>query len=719
MYRREGSMLQLKLNYSQRRGYHFTLPAADRHLAVEHKFIHIQQMSKKTVGCSTEKLSQINSRCRDVIQKILACTTKLIGELVEDLQKKLHVLFQLSESVALLDMLASFATYVRESGSAFVRPTIGESDELVLKASRHPLLERLGEHSAVPNDVFMTPACNTQLITGPNMAGKSTYLRQVALVCLMAHIGCPVPAEEAEIPLLQRVFTRISTSDSLQAGASSFVSEMREASYILHNLRNDAAALVLFDELGRGTSNRDGASLAWAIIEYVQQFPRTVTLFASHYLQLANLHQLYPNIKCLRMSVQPADRRLHFEYKVQMGVATKSQYMTDFLAEVAGIPASVCRLAKELSGRVQFDTVDGSAQRSREEASRNSIAERLLLLKRNSTLSEDDLRLFLLDLQKRLRVEQPGRGAAERCVPRSGAPPRSEQHTESRPRTMREFCSSPAAKSQASILPRLENEAGKGAALVSQGHRDRESLVSGDGQHSRAHSSRPAHPQPQHSADAVRQHPLEIPTTPRAESDNVRMPRRMSLYPSPNAHRQPPLGEVDREAGEIRYVEQHELLPDTEIMSGARCTRDAVPGADEMDVDGDDLSRSSGAHEAVDALSSKDAPCVARSGVSKRDLASALRQFISKSAEVAAAESGTVQHNQPDDDMQLSNENTISLQIAPSSGGPLTEPSQFGATGCSMHVAIGPSVAYSRPQDPSPEPPSSVALALMALASAE
>jgi DNA mismatch repair protein MSH4 len=182
MYRRDGSLHQLKLNYSQRRGYHFTLPASDRHLAVEQKFIHIQQMSKKTVGCSTEKLSQINSRCRDVIQKILACTTKLIGELVEELQKKLHVLFQLSESVALLDMLASFATHVRESGSAFARPTIGESDELVLKASRHPLLERLGEHSAVPNDAFMTPACNTQLITGPNMAGKSTYLRQVALV---------------------------------------------------------------------------------------------------------------------------------------------------------------------------------------------------------------------------------------------------------------------------------------------------------------------------------------------------------------------------------------------------------------------------------------------------------------------------------------------------------------------------------------------------------
>jgi len=445
------SMNQLKLNYSQRRGYHFTLPASDRSLAVDHNFIHIQQMSKKTVGCSTEKLAQINARCRDVIQKILASTTKLIGELVEEIQKKLHVLFQLSESIALLDMIASFVTYVQQSGAVFARPTIGGSSELVLKASRHPILERLGEHSSVPNDVFMTPSCNMQLVTGPNMAGKSTYLRQVALICLMAHIGCPVPAVQAQIPLLKRIFTRISTSDSLQANASSFVSEMRETSYILHNLEEDSSALVLFDELGRGTSNRDGASLAWAIIEFVQRFRRTFTIFASHYLQVANLQHLYPNIKCLRMSVAPSERRLVFEYKVRTGVATKSQYMTDFLAEVAGIPASVCERAKRMSFQVSFDSVDSSSQRSRVEASRNSIAERLVLLKRNSTLSDQDLSLYLADFQNRLRLESGPHVVLQRS-PTTSPSEASEQRTDQRSRAIREICPSPAPGCETRIL---------------------------------------------------------------------------------------------------------------------------------------------------------------------------------------------------------------------------------------------------------------------------
>jgi len=282
-----------------------------------------------------------------------------------------------------------------------------------------PIAASLGEHSAVPNDVFVTPACNLQLITGPNMAGKSTYLRQVALICLMAHIGCPVPAEDAQVPLLQRVFTRISTSDSLETNASSFVSEMRETSYILRNVRPGCAALVLFDELGRGTSNRAGASLAWAIAEFVQQHRTTFTLFATHYLQLANLQRLYPTVKCLSMAVEPTDRRLCFEYKVQTGVATTAQYCTDFLAEVAGIPAGVCAAAKRLAERVEFDPVDANAERSRAEANRNSIAERLVMLQRSSTLSDDDLSRFMHDLQGRVRG-----GIQTAAGPRATAPPR-------------------------------------------------------------------------------------------------------------------------------------------------------------------------------------------------------------------------------------------------------------------------------------------------------
>lgn len=536
----------------------------------------------------------------------------------------------------------------------------------------------------------------------------------------MAHIGCPVPAEEAEIPLLQRVFTRISTSDSLQAGASNFVSEMREASYILHNLRKDAAALVLFDELGRGTSNRDGASLAWAIIEHVQQFPRTFTLFASHYLQLANLHQLYPNIKCLRMSVKPADRRLHFEYKVQMGVATKSQYMTNFLAEVAGIPASVCRTAKELAARVQFDTVDGSAQRSREEASRNSIAERLLLLKRNSTLSEEDLRLFLLDLQKRLRVEHVGRGPTDKRPPGSGGASTSERHTESRPRTLRESRSSPAL-SQASILPRLEDDAEIDAAMAMRSPRDREGLGFGHGQHSPAHSIRhssahsirhsPAHsirhsppqslrspaPEPQRPSSALRQHTPHLPNTPRAEPDNTHMPRRVSLFPSPNGPRAPSPGQTDRDAGAAGDGVQHELPTENDVRSSSRGALDTVPTADAMDVDGDALPSNGDAGEA-------------RHATSKPGLGSALKRFLSKAPETAAEEARAAQHDQADAEMHLSNEKA--------SGSQAEHSQRLEMTASSMHVAIGPVSPHGSPDQSQASSPS-IALALMALASAQ
>ena len=235
------------------------------------------------------------------IGQILLTTEKEMAGLVEKIQQQVHVLFQVSESVALLDMMVAFGAHVKLAGGDWARPRMDgtASASLVLKQARHPILDRFGEHSLVANDVYATPASNFALITGPNMAGKSTYLRMTALVCLMAHVGCLVPASQANVPLLSRVFTRIASSDCLESCTSTFAGEMRETTYIVRNL--GPSALVLVDELGRGTSNRDGASLAWAVAEELLNAPRTFTFFATHYLHLANLKNLYPNVRTLMM----------------------------------------------------------------------------------------------------------------------------------------------------------------------------------------------------------------------------------------------------------------------------------------------------------------------------------------------------------------------------------------------------------------------------------
>ena len=288
--------------------------------------------------------------------------------LVEKIQQQVHVLFQVSESVALLDMMAAFGAHVKLAGGDWARPRMdgAASASLVLKQARHPILDRFGEHSLVANDVYATPASNFALITGPNMAGKSTYLRMTALVCLMAHVGCLVPASQANVPLLSRVFTRIASSDCLESCTSTFAGEMRETTYIVRNL--GPSALVLVDELGRGTSNRDGASLAWAVAEELLSAPRTFTFFATHYLHLANLKNLYPNVRTLMhdvvrasrcmlpgyhsyqvrtlmMAVEPSASRLRFMYHVQEGVCVQRQYCTEFLAELAGTHPRPCRPA--------------------------------------------------------------------------------------------------------------------------------------------------------------------------------------------------------------------------------------------------------------------------------------------------------------------------------------------------------------------------------------
>ena len=262
--------------------------------------------------------------------------------------------------IARLDCLLSFANAAR--ANKYIRPVVADDDILDIKQGRHPVIEKqlpAGE-KYIANDVYLdTETQQIIIITGPNMAGKSALLRQTALITLMAQIGCFVPAESAHIGLVDKIFTRVGASDNISLGESTFMVEMNEASNILNNL--SSRSLVLFDELGRGTSTYDGISIAWAIVEYIHENKKgkARTLFATHYHELNEMEQIFPRIKNYNVSVREVDGKVIFLRKLERGGSEHSFGI--HVAKLAGMPKSIVKRAnvilKELesgSGKEQL-----------------------------------------------------------------------------------------------------------------------------------------------------------------------------------------------------------------------------------------------------------------------------------------------------------------------------------------------------------------------------
>ena len=257
--------------------------------------------------------------------------------------------------VAKIDCLLSFAKAAEEHG--YVRPVI-EADEIVLdiKQGRHPVIETqlpVGE-SYVPNDVYLDDRRQQIIIiTGPNMAGKSALLRQTALITLMAQTGCYVPAESAKIGLVDKIFTRVGASDNISLGESTFMVEMTEAANILNNAT--PRSLVLFDELGRGTSTYDGISIAWAIVEYLHEHPKAAarTLFATHYHELNEMEKNFKRIKNYNVSVREVDGKVIFLRKLERGGSEHSFGI--HVAQIAGMPKSIVRRAEAILKQLEAD----------------------------------------------------------------------------------------------------------------------------------------------------------------------------------------------------------------------------------------------------------------------------------------------------------------------------------------------------------------------------
>ena len=303
----------------------------------------------------TQELKEYEEKILGAEDKILALETRLFGELVADMQEYIPAIQADAALVAKIDCLLSFAKAAEEHG--YVRPVI-EADDIVLdiKQGRHSVIETqlpVGE-SYVPNDVYLDDRRQQIIIiTGPNMAGKSALLRQTALITLMAQTGCYVPAESAKIGLVDKIFTRVGASDNISLGESTFMVEMTEAANILNNAT--PRSLVLFDELGRGTSTYDGISIAWAIVEYLHEHPKAAarTLFATHYHELNEMEKNFTRIKNYNVSVREVGGKVIFLRKLERGGSEHSFGI--HVAQIAGMPKSIVRRAEAILKQLEAD----------------------------------------------------------------------------------------------------------------------------------------------------------------------------------------------------------------------------------------------------------------------------------------------------------------------------------------------------------------------------
>ena len=295
----------------------------------------------------TEELKEYEHKILGAEDKIRALETRLFNELVEIVSRHIEPIQKNAFLLAKLDCFCAFAKISEQYN--YSKPIINNSLEINIKNGRHPVIEKSipAAESYIPNDVFLDEKTQQiMMITGPNMSGKSALLRQTALIVLMAQVGCFVPAEQAEIGVVDKIFTRVGASDNISSGESTFMVEMNETASILNNLSK--RSLILLDEIGRGTSTYDGISIAWAIAEYLHEFPnaKAKTLFATHYHELNSMSSIYPRIKNFNVSVKEMGKRILFLRKLVEGGSEHSFGI--HVARLAGMPLSVIKKSEEI-----------------------------------------------------------------------------------------------------------------------------------------------------------------------------------------------------------------------------------------------------------------------------------------------------------------------------------------------------------------------------------
>jgi len=350
----------------------------------------------------TEELKEYEEKILGAEDKMVVIEQRIFQSLLQNAMDFVSPIQQNARIVAQVDCLLSFAEIATTND--YVKPVIYDSTVLDIKAGRHPVIEQQLPHGEeyIPNDVFLdNDTQQIMIITGPNMAGKSALLRQTALIVLMAQMGCYVPAKSAEIGLVDKVFTRVGASDNLSKGESTFMVEMTETASILNNLSD--RSLVLMDEIGRGTSTYDGVSIAWSIVEFLHNHPKSKakTLFATHYHELNQLAHDFPRIKNFNVSVKEIDGEIIFLRKLKKGGSEHSFGI--HVAHLAGMPNPVVLRANEIMHHLEKDKIRDKANRKIEEVPKNNY--QLNMFEADPVLSEIKDLLDKLDINSMSPVE--------------------------------------------------------------------------------------------------------------------------------------------------------------------------------------------------------------------------------------------------------------------------------------------------------------------------
>lgn len=400
--------LPLRTSFSTARGFFIqmnmegnlqqTLPA---------EFIKVTRV-KNTCSFTSVDLIKMNERCQECLKEIYHMSYLIVCKLLGEIYEHIHCLYKLSDSVSMLDMLLSFANIC--TFSEYVRPEF--TDTTAIKQGWHPILEKIALGKPVSNDTFISEGNNFIILTGPNMSGKSTYLKQIALCQIMAQIGSFVPAEYSSFRIAEQIFTRIGMDDDIETNASTFMKEMKEITYIIQNANEKS--LIIIDELGRGTSAEEGIGICYAVCEHLIG-SKAFTLFATHFLELCHLGTMYPNVQNLHFEVKHSGDKsgnedsISYTYLLSKGHTQEKNYGLK-AASLSSLPPSALKDASEISKLVADKILQN--QSSTPESARQTadyhLALRLVQAAKNSQLDADSLRTYLKQLKSRFLTDCGG-----------------------------------------------------------------------------------------------------------------------------------------------------------------------------------------------------------------------------------------------------------------------------------------------------------------------
>lgn len=401
--RKRTGITSLKIGFNQVFGYYIEVTKPNLNMVPEH-FIRKQTL-RNSERFITPDLKEQEAKVLNAEDRIQTLEYELFCEIRDEVAKSTEEIQKISAVIAMLDVIANFAYCASKYN--YLKPTVEDSDEIIIRDGRHPVVEHIfTQEGFVPNDTMLN--CEDEqlhIITGPNMSGKSTYLRQTALIVLMAQVGCFVPASAAKIGLVDRIFTRVGASDNLVLGQSTFLVEMNETANILNNATNKS--LLILDEVGRGTSTFDGLSIAWAVAEYLLDDKKmgAKTLFATHYHELVELASKYKRVKNYNVAVHEDGEKVTFLRKVVPGGADQSYGI--HVARLAGLPHTVISRAQQIlevleqhNLSIETDNTDGKSQKTSQKMPR---PQRRITRK---TLQSDSLQMALFTPKTHPLVEE-------------------------------------------------------------------------------------------------------------------------------------------------------------------------------------------------------------------------------------------------------------------------------------------------------------------------